>query len=61
MALKYSKPLQFQITFVLKNSDRNIVVRRLVFPKLSTNLIEPLVTAFGLVYIKIAKDVVAIA
>lgn len=52
----------------LKDSDRNTavsmkakkaLVRRSAFPKLQPNSIEPLVSSYGLLYIKVIEEVVA--
>ena len=66
-ALKYTKPLQFRTTPVLKDSNGNTavsmrakeaLVRRSAFPKPPTNLIESLVTALGFAHTKISEELV---
>lgn len=65
--LKYTKPLQFRTTPVLKNGDRNMavsmkakkaLVRRLAFPKLLPNLIELAITPYEIAYTKINEETV---
>lgn len=67
-ALKYTKPLQFEITLALKDSDKNMtvcmkakedLVKRLSFPKLQPNLLEPLIIPCKKAHIKITKETVA--
>ena len=67
-ALKYTKPLQFQTTPALKDSDGNTavsmkakeaLVRRSAFPKPPPNPIEPPISPYGLLHTKISEEVVA--
>ncbi len=67
-ALKYTKPLQFETTPALKDSDGNTVVsirakealvRKSAFPKPPTNVIKPLRLYFGSAHTKVTEEVVA--